>query len=401
MKKAWFHILLAASVAVFMSACSKTEYETAPLRRVVLMYSAAYNNLSASIAEDVQDLCNGDLPAAGSGDVLLVYTHNTAKAGDYVTPTNPVLIRAFRGLDGTPRQDTLIVYPETDISGSPETLNKVLKDVKEIFPAKDYGLIFSSHAKGWLPPGYKETEYTIFGASRPDYSMYPATKELGIENVTGSGIDIRDLADAIPMKLDFFMMDACLMGCVEVAYELREKCRMIIFSPTEILSDGFDYKIMAPKLANISSPDLKGICTDYFDYYNAQSGYYRSATVTLVDCSKLDALAEVCKEIISAHRESISAIKRDKLQAYFYNNLHWFFDLRDMLEKGGASIAELGRFEAALNDCVPYMAATEKFFDLALTNVCGLSVYFPIPEQTELNNYYKTLSWNKATGLIQ
>ena len=53
-----------------------------------------------------------------------------------------------------------------------------------------------------------------------------------------SGIEIADLPGAIPMHLDFIIMDACLMGCVEVAYELRDKCDILIFSPTEILSSG-------------------------------------------------------------------------------------------------------------------------------------------------------------------
>ena len=36
-----------------------------------------------------------------------------------------------------------------------------------------------------------------------------------------------------------------------------------------------------------------------------------------------------------------------------------------------------------------------------LDSVCGLSMYFPSPDWTELNDYYKTLAWNKATHMVQ
>jgi hypothetical protein len=270
--------------------------------------------------------------------------------------------------------------------------------VYDKFPARSYGLIFTSHAKGWVPVGYKETGYVLLEAREKDY---PLTKWVGIENVTGSGIDIKDFPAAIPMKLDFIIVDACLMGCIEFAYELREKCRYLVFSPTEILSNGFIYTSMASRLLNVRTPDLKKVCSEYYDFYLAQSGVYQSATVSMVDCSKLDGLAAVCAEIISAHRDAMLLVDRNTIQAYFYNELHWFYDLRDVLEKMGATQEELYRLDAALDECIVYAAATPKFFDLSLDNVCGVSMYFPYPDKTKLNDYYKTLSWNKATGLIQ
>ena len=408
MMKTLTRFALAVLAAVLLFACTRPESETAPNRRVVLMYAAAYSNLSPSIAEDIRELCGGAIPAVGSGDVLLVYSHHTKYGRDYSTPTNPVLFRAYIDMDGKQRRDTITVYPETDVSSSAEVFHKVLCEVQDLFPAQSYGLVFSSHARGWLPVDYEEPSSSYFNFFAP--RRFPGlrvsenlleTKWLGIENAEGSGIDIRDLADAIPMKLDFFLLDACLMGCVEVAYELREKCNYVAFSPTEILSNGFMYDSMASRLLNVQSPDLKQICQDYYEYYNSLTGNYRSATITLVNCRKTAALAEACASIISAHRDGLAAADRNNVQAYFYNELHWFYDLRDLLEKAGATPEELARLDSALSECVVYAAATPTFFNLKLDNVCGLSMYFPYPEKKELNNYYKTLSWNKATGLIQ
>ena len=118
-------------------------------------------------------------------------------------------------------------------------------------------------------------------------------------------------------------------------------------------------------------------------------------------------MAKVIKLLGRFHRvEEIIGMEypyhyRNKVQAYFYNELHWFYDLRDIFAQAGASLTELAQLDAALDECVLYKDATPTFFGLKLLRVCGLSSYIPMPERESLNDYYKTLSWNKATGLIQ
>ena len=41
-------------------------------------------------------------------------------------------------------------------------------------------------------------------------------------------MNIDALAAALPVRFDFILMDACLMGSVEVVYELRNKADFII-----------------------------------------------------------------------------------------------------------------------------------------------------------------------------
>lgn len=399
MKKTLLRFIAAALAAAVFVSCNKESTDAGPSRRVVLMYAAAYNNLAAEISEDIGELCGGSLPSVGSGDILLVYSHLPARSYDFKTPTNPVLFRAYRDSKGHNRRDTLVTYPDTDVSSSPEVLRKVLCQVQEMFPSEHYGLLVSSHGKGWIPAGYTENTSSIFSLS--ERREYPPTRELGIENVENSGIDIVDLPDAIPMKLDFLITDACLMGCVEVAYEIKDKCRLFLASPTEVLSDGLIYKTMAPLLTNTAIPDLEEICRQYMAHYEAYSGDYQSASITLVDCERLDGLARACRDIIESRRDVLAAMDRNAVQKYFYNSFHWFYDLRDMLARTEPLPEQLRALDAALADCILYFGATDKFFHLELRNVCGLSMYYPIPESTELNDFYKKLAWNKATGLIQ
>lgn len=390
MRKTIVHILLAA---LLLCACQPEGFNAPPLHRVTVMYAAAYSTLSGDIREDIDEMCDGMLPTLASGDVFVVYSHTRPTKYDH--NNNPVLFRAWRDTKGNPCRDTLKVYPSTDISSTPEVMHKVLSDVQELFPAPHFGLIISSHGMGWLPVGYKERN-DLYA------DLLSATKEACIENVDGSGIDVNLLPDALPMKMDYILMDSCLMGCVEVAYELRDKCGLLLLSPTEVLSDGLVYNTMGELLTNVATPSIKTIAKQYFDHYQAMSGLYQSATITLVDCSKLEPLADVCRQLTDAHRSAIAALNHDDVQGYFYNeSTHFFFDLKDIYVQAGATMAELEALDSALGNAIVYAAATEKFFNLELERVCGLSMYLPYAEKGKLNSFYKTLAWNKAIGLIK
>ena len=132
-------------------------------------------------------------------------------------------------------------------------------------------------------------------------------------------IDIKDFAAAIPMKLDYLIFDACLMGCVEVAYELKDVCDKLVFSPTEVLTMGFDYSTLSRNLFSWDSPDLEQVALDYFSLYDKKSGYERSASVSVVDCTRVGALAECFAAIVENHADRMLYVDRSKVQRYFYD----------------------------------------------------------------------------------
>ena len=135
-------------------------------RHVVLLYSAGFNSLSSDLLTDIKELCAGFLPGHWRyEDVLLVFSHAMKSPGRWQTATEPVLMRVLKDEDGQVVRDTLVRFATTDYSGKAETLNKVLCYVKEYFPAKSYGLVVSSHASGWTPPGYYSNPGAFEGTS--------------------------------------------------------------------------------------------------------------------------------------------------------------------------------------------------------------------------------------------
>ncbi|MCQ2143554.1 MAG: hypothetical protein MJY56_05745, partial [Bacteroidales bacterium] len=50
--------------------------------------------------------------------------------------------------------------------------------------------------------------------------------------------------------------------------------------------------------------------------------------------------------------------------------------------------------------CVLYEAHTPVFLSVRLNTSCGLSMYLPSMGNRTLSAHYRTLAWNKATGLV-
>ena len=236
----------------------------------------------------------------------------------------------------------------------------------------------------------------------------PAVKTICQDKVETSGVfysyemTLKDLADAIPMHLDYLLLDACLMGGVETAFEMKDVCDVIAFSQTEVLAQGFDYKTMTTHLLQTRPAAPGKVCSDYYEYYAAQTGVYQSATISLIDCRKLDPLAMVCKELFEKYRTQIAAVNPNKVQGYFRSNKHWYYDLKDILLHAGITAGEEARLEAALDECILYKAATPYFLSIPIKVYSGLSMYLPSMGTKFLSNFYKTqIEWNKATELVK
>lgn len=402
-------ISLIALAVVLLAGCNGIDPPfTGTYEHVFIYCGLGYNNLSGNLRANLEDMQSDVLPGLWQDKAIVAFCHNTVN-GSYTLPNPPCLIRLYRGTDGKPVADTLKVYDNMSVSASKESLRTALDDIRGMFPAKHYGMLFSSHGSGWVPGQYTssgENSLTLARARKPAV-LWPETKAVGNQYIGSSKniqwIELQDFADAIPMKVDYLILDNCLSGCVELAYELKDLCDYLVVSPTEILTTGMIYDRLVRLLMGGNQPDLKAYCEAFYDFYNEKTGTLRSGTITLVDCSKLEALAEAFRAVLDAHRDALRPELIGTVQRYYYpsSNLRFYYDLRDLAAQLGATGAEMTALDAALEACVPYHAETPSFFDLELERCCGLSIYIPEPSRTQLNNQYKTLSWNNRVHLVQ
>lgn len=419
---------LASLLMLSAVACDKTFDDmpgnkgTTPVRdvtpekaQVMILYSAGFNSLSAALEDDVNDIKSGYLPLVGSmSKAVLVYSRRLSETGRYTDRTPSYLIRLSVDGWGKVVSDTLKTWPETDEAVSASTMTDVLETVKGLYPHASYGMVFSSHGSGWLPSGYYSTGKITAGTAglqavpyidpNSDGSM-PRVKSIGIDNITSRNtyeMEIETFAQALPMKFDYIIIDACLMGCIEVAYALKDKCDKLVFSQAEVLEDGLcDYTTLTQRVLRPVVPDLYNLCEDSYRHYkNQDDPIYRSLTISMIDCTRLDGLAGSCKSLFSKYRNQISLVNAANVQGYFRSRKHWFYDLTDILRQSGVPEADMTDYNKAMSDCVLYNAATDTFINFDIRTHCGLSMYLPADGNSELDEFYKTLSWNKASGLV-
>lgn len=378
---------------------------------VVIFYAAAANDISYLIGGNIKTVKSGSLPQEGSKKVLLLFPH--------MDSSNPSYLQNIKRDEyGALKIDTLYTVEAGRSALEVEVMRAVLQSAYDNFPKSHFTLILSSHGTGWLPKGYYNNPETSGGnifymKKNTEPSSYtfpqfgPITKTFGIEQSLYGGtleMEITDLASAIPMHLKCIVFDACLLGGVEVAYELRNLCDKICFSSAEVPGRGYNYDVLTSELlADDGTPE--GFSKAYFDLWSEHPDY--GATSTTVVCNGLHNLATLCKELFEKYRTEIFELRKENVQGFYRSDRHFFFDLEDILVKAGIDASEKAALKDALDACISYKEASPSFMlgygGFRINTFCGMSMYLPSSDirTVRLDGFYKTLAWNKATELVK
>lgn len=381
----WLPLLL-AGIAAVLTGCSRgDEPEPVPVDRTVLVYMLADNDLGSVYGFDAQNI-DEMVQVAEEGELnggnLIVYRDGY--------DTNPQLIQIKRNASGKAQKIIVKEYPDRN-SATGEVLRSVIDETVELFPASEYGLILWSHSTGWVPGNSSI-------ALAPARRQLPPTRSFGQDD--SHYMEIDELADALPdHRFRFILCDACFMGSIECAYQLRNKTDYYIGSAAEVMGAGMPYTLTMPRLFDYQL-DLSEVCRTIYDYYNNQSGAYRTATVSLVNCGKLEVLADAARTIFEAHAQdampNLSGVQHfDRYTPYIS------YDMRDYLSQL-ATADELYLLDQALAETVLYQAATPSILGVLTINThCGLTCYAMGTGDATLDSYYTTLDWYRQVYPIE
>jgi len=346
---------------IVFCACQKDDVQVkTPAARTVIAYIAANNDLSGDASVSLHQMKQGFTEA---GINLIAFI---AQVG-----SNPRLLEIH------PDTAKLVkTYPILN-SANPAVLSEVLQDAINMYPANEYGLILWSHGSSWMPNGI---DLRSFG------------------NDNGTRMNIPELANALPVHFNFILFDACLMGAVEVAYELKDKTDYLIAPSTETIAEGFPYNEIVPELLQ-PQIDYNAVAQTYFDYYNAQPDAYQSATVSVVEMQYLFGLANSMKQLCESNSVNLQTFNRDSVQRLDVYTERYTFDLLDFTDKIFPN-ANKDDFTNQLNKVVLCKYHTPQFIlEYDINTYCGLSCYIPLPSRSDLTAYYKTLKWYHDAGL--
>lgn len=360
--------LLLTVLFLHFSCSSDNSVDLLNANLVLIVYLAADNDLSMDAV-------------ANLAQIEKAYRTTSAKLVVFIDALN----ERPRLLEITDSGQLLIEEYDDPNSVSPNIMNDVLLEIVKLYPAKHYGLILWSHGTSWLPAN---------SYLRVDVN----DKKNAFGDDKGKQMNIQELASALPLKFEFILFDACLMGAIEVAYELRNNTNYILSPSTETIADGFPYDLIIPELLK---PDyrLSKIAQAYFNFYNNQRGAYRSATISLIKTSELDSLALQFRALFVNNPPDLYSFKRASVQRLDVYDEQYHFDLMDFIQKVQPA-SDKQSFVKQLEKCVIYKAHTPRFVEMFdIVNYCGLSCYIAHPDRIDLNEYYKSLEWYTSAGL--
>lgn len=403
MKSAQFYKYLWRVVVctLLFPACSENEdnpspQETPLKNKTVLAYFVGDISLWFCIEESVNKLEAGwqdDLDGN-----LLIYLDHSPHLTQF---SSPVLLKVRH--DETDRivSEVVKTYPDQD-AGDPEVMHNVLSDVLEMYPAKSYGLIIGTHGSGAAP-----------GSITVDpHEDNPDTRALVGSERYDSQLEIYQLADLLPTHYEFILFHACLMGNVETAYALKNKCDFMVASSEPLPGPALPYDIVTPFFFTKPQADFYHVLNKSVDWYNAlPDDEYQTLTLSVTRTDKLDALAAATKPLIKRYSADPTTFYTNMENAYEYGTndgaSSMFYDMAQVVDlqmDEEHPTAEEYAFRNALDAAVPLVCASKSWetHKLDIEDICGLSCYIPFASEAykPFNTFFKThYGWIEAAGI--
>jgi hypothetical protein len=203
-------------------------------------------------------------------------------------------------------------------------------------------------------------------------------------------------------RFDIVDIDACTMGCVEVAYELRDRAGYLVASQLAVPFDGINYRALLGGLSDdsdVSPVDLaRKMVEDYAEWYSAPLGTYPTlypymqdfATLSVVNLSLIGevgrAFSQLSACMVQPEAKLMGPFKeavRTSFVALWMNNMAcgFYSDVQSLLEEFASRVegthptvadACTEVIQAACN-AIEHSWASERLRD----RMNGLSVFVP------------------------
>ncbi len=401
-----------------LSACKKDDPQPSPepiapeKNRTVLFYMMDDHNLW-----NVMETTLNQLEAGWNEEIdgnLLVYLDPSPHLTQF---SSPVLLKIVHDETDAICSEVVKTYPEQDPVDN-TVMKGVLEDAITLFPAQSHGLIIGTHGSAWFPGNLDELiDIPDMGHDEDDHAESQSlalpqnqTKALGGGERYGTCLEVKDLAQLLPIKYDFLIFHACLMGNVETAYELREKCSLMVGCMQPLPGPGYPYDEIIQYLYTKPQADLYHFTEKSAQWYDALPAEATvNFDVSVIRTDRLDALASATHTLMEKF-----AADPDSYYDNLSGNLLFIdedlplCDLNQAIGMGCNDNPSLEQdyqnFVDALSAAIPQQWSVTRVQNPNLASpeeFCGLSGYIPMrdPRVTRLNEFYQTnYSWATAAG---
>jgi hypothetical protein len=375
-----------------------------PSAWTVMVYIAADNNLDPQAMADVQEM-----EKVGSTDQVQITVLLDRSAG-WKTTRRAIIQRA-------PEEDVQSMNPnlptcedlgEAD-SGNADTLRDFILWSQRNCPSQRTALILWNHGGGWRSLDCLELEPVSNSRSLTRDSSQ--AREICSDDSSNSVIymkDVRQCLEGIGKTYDLIGFDACLMGMLEVAYEVKDMAPYIVASEQVIPGQGYDYTPFLLALTQNPGMDGRALGMEVVDSYSRSYPTAKDVTLCMVDSQRIPALVQNLNEMVGQCGITRSSNTLDSRSSKAPNDAVGraftaarqgasppmgeasdptaFYDLGAFLENIARSdTASPGLRQAAQTAGQTYQQTILRNFTTLGRSRTGLAIYFP--ETTNASNF--------------
>ena len=331
-------------------------------------------------------------------------------------------------------------------SGDPQTVIDFIRWGIKKAPAQKYAIILWNHGGGWRPDDlnqlYKEVRQargepveqraasremeqraavkplarTFFSRSLKKILQLPTAEDRAICYDDGSGhsLDTLELGGVLKLvkeeighKVDLLGMDACLMSCLEVAYEVKDQAGVVVGSEEPEPGAGWDYSTL---LRDLTAKSTMGgmelgqrTVARYIESYQNQPSQW-PVTQSAVDTSRIDEPCQALDNLEQSLKSQLGVNWPQVLKAQRYSVTlgppsFRLVDLASLCENLMAAPLSAGvqsAAQAVVDALRPggYIIA-EGHLGPRVQGCGGASVYMPLPTD-DVSRYYNDLAFAKG-----
>ena len=360
-----------------------------------MVYLDADNNLDAAAALDFIEMQAG-AAASGNGNFSIIVLYDrwgdgALEGGDIEAGTRLYKIDRSGTSELSSPALGLTAGTASELNmGDPDTLRDFISYCGAEHPAEHYALMLWNHGGG-------AKSLPVSSGKAGDLGRHVCMDETSSDILYNNEIQTA-LAAAVPNGIDVISMDACLMGTVETAYELRNHCEYYTASMSNVNSAGWNYEDLFGRMATGSGPaDAASLAVLMVDSFRREYADYPSESISSVRTAGLEPLKlridDLASALYSAEQQVVIERIRDDCCDFFNDGsedevLEWpYHDLADFCyllisnekylsaEVSAASGAVLG----ALGACVESAfagAALGGYYGTGAELRRGLSIFF-------------------------
>ncbi len=389
---------------------SKQSPNTKLRKWTIMVYLAGDNNLETYGVKDL-----GEMGLVGSSDEVSIVAQFD-RMSDQVS--RRYFITANQNIE-----DNCVAEMDEVNTGDPQALLDFIIWTCQSYPAERYGLVLWNHGSGWKDDDIYRTaerrnvadritrgQVRGFTSGKSSRSLFSTTIEHLIDDTVETerailfddssadfldNIELRSVlqkaVQQIGQPIDLLGFDACLMNMLEVHYQVRELCHLVVGSQENEPGDGWPYDAILSHLMEnptMTPEDLGRVIVE------AYVGFYRthhpglSVTQSAVRLANLEAVAEALNSLayalidnltdhgtlgllFSALRAAQSFSDRDYVDLTHFCQLLAKNDVDGEVGMAAQQVVDLLLGEASA-------VVAEGHHGSEVTNAHGLSIYLPV-----------------------